>query len=63
LFHISHWEAWSFVLGFAKPTKAPWRLDWLPSDVYFENCITKPCQVKHRRFGCSVAITTSYARL
>jgi len=25
-----------------------WRRDWLPTDVYFENCITKPCQVGHR---------------
>jgi len=61
LFHISHWEVWSFVWG-TKSANAPWRLDWLPLDVYFENCITKPCQVGHRPFGCSAVITTSYVR-
>ena len=44
------------------PPKPPWRRDWLPTDVYFENCITKPCQLGRRSFGCSPVITTSYIR-
>ena len=34
--------------------------DWLPIAVYFENCITKPCEVAHRPFGCSAVITKPY---
>jgi len=29
---------------------APWRQDWLATDVYFKTCITKPRQVGHRLF-------------
>ena len=36
------------LFGEAKPTKPPLRQDWLPTDVYFESCITKPCQLGHR---------------
>jgi len=38
-------------LGGLRPPKHPWRRDWLPTDVYFEDCITQICQVKHRPFG------------
>jgi len=36
----------------AKSTNPPERRDWLPTDVYFKNCITKPSQVRHRPLGC-----------
>jgi len=52
------------LLGGAKLTKSS-RGDgttWLPTDVYFENCISKPCQVGHLPFQCSAVITTSYVR-
>jgi len=30
----------------AKPTKAHlWQRNWLPRDIYFKKCITKPCQI------------------
>jgi len=31
----------------------------LPTDVYFENCITKPYHVGHPSFYCSTVVTTS----
>jgi len=52
----------SKLFGGAEPTKPPWRREWLPTDVYFENCIIKPCQLGHRPFGYSAVITTSYVR-
>jgi len=30
--------------------KTQWRQDWWATDVYFENCITKPCQEGHRPY-------------
>jgi len=48
VFLISIWGLEGF-FGWAKPTKVPlWQRDWLPTDIYFENCITKPWQVGHR---------------
>jgi len=44
------------------PPKPSWRREWLPTDVYFKNCVTKPCQLGLRRFGCSAVITTSHFR-
>jgi len=61
VFHISILGSCSFVWG-DKPAKSPWRRDWLPRDVYFENRITKPCQLGHRLFGCSAVTATSYVR-
>jgi len=52
------------LFGGAKPTESPrgYGITRFPPDVYFENCITKPCQVGHTPFGCSAVITTSYVR-
>jgi len=49
VFHIG--RAWNFVWG-AKPTEFPRGdgITWLTPDVYFENCITKPCQMGHTPF-------------
>jgi len=33
LFHISHWEVWSFVWGGLSPPKALRRLDWLAAGI------------------------------
>jgi len=49
-------------LGGAKPTKALVATGLLPTDVYFEKCVTKPCQLGLWLFGCSAVITTSYVR-
>jgi len=35
---------------------------WLPTDICFENCITKPCQVGHRPFECPPLITINVLR-
>jgi len=65
IYSVSHCQGLEFCLRGAEPTKSP-RGDgttWSPTDVYFGNCITKPCQVGHTSFGCSAVITTSYVRL
>jgi len=63
MFHISQWGGLELCFGELSPPNPPWRLNWLQTDVYFEKCITKPCQVVHRPFGCSAVITTCYIRL
>jgi len=50
-------------LGGLSPPKPPWRRDWLPTDVYFENWYYQTMlPVTHRPFGCSAVIRTSYVR-
>jgi len=46
IYSASYFKNWRFVWG----AKAPWRQDWLATDIYFKTCITKPCQVGHRPF-------------
>jgi len=46
IYSASYFKNWRFVWG----TKPPWRQDWWATDVYFENCVTKPCQVGHRPY-------------
>ena len=45
VFHISNLGDFSF--WGLRPPKPPWRGDWFPTYVYFENCITIPCQLWH----------------
>jgi len=44
VFHSSIWGLRN-TLVWAKPTKALWRRKRLPTDIYFKNGITKPCQI------------------
>jgi len=46
MFHISILGDLQLFWGL-NPPKPPWGRDCLPTDVYFENCITKPCQLWH----------------
>jgi len=55
-------RTWSFVWGLSPQIARVDGTAWLPTEVYFENCITKPCQVGHTPFGCPAVITTSYVR-
>ena len=45
VFHSSIWGAWKFVWWGLSPPNPLWRQNWLPRDIYFKNCITKPCQI------------------
>ena len=42
MFHSSISGAWKIVWWGLSPL---WRRDWLTRDIYFKNCITKPCQI------------------
>jgi len=43
-------------------TKTPLAMGLVTNRRLFRNCITKPCQLAHRPFGCSAVITMSYIR-
>jgi len=45
VFNSSIWGTWKFFVGLS-PSKSPlWRRNWLPTDIYFKNCITKLCKI------------------
>jgi len=62
VFHISILGTCSFLGGWAHQSTRGYGTGYQATDVYFENCITKPCQLGLRPFGCSAVITTSYIR-